>query len=179
MSLESIDKLRESLDERCKGGCVPLSQTRELWKLIDAVEAEVEDFAARKVLGAISNDVASGVEWVSMPADELAESYVKLPTDADGVPIHVDDLLRLHNGKTTAVRFITFNEAGWLINDAGWLPDRTTHYQPDTWEQIIKDAIREGMERQRDNYEQTGERCDSIGNADLVARCKKLAGDDA
>ena len=103
--------------------------------------------------------------------EEVAERYVELPVDADGVPIRVDDLLRLSNGKVTAVRFITFNDAGWLINESGWLPDRVTHYQPDSWERIIEDAIKVGY-ADADN-----ERLDGMRGT-LVARCRALAGDE-
>lgn len=98
---------------------------------------------------------------------ELDEHYVELPMDADGVPIGVDDLIKLPNGKITAVRFITFNDAGWLINESGWFPERVTHYQPDTWERIIEDAIHAGA---------TDVNNDVRGN--LVDRCRALAGDD-
>ena len=108
----------------------------EIWRFIDAVEREI------------------------------SERYVELPLDADGVPICVDDLLRLPNGKVTAVRFITFNDAGWLINDSGWFPDRVTHYQHDSWERIIEDAMA---------YKELPTDMDVQL---LVDRCRALAGED-
>lgn len=99
---------------------------------------------------------------------EIAERYQILPLDAGGVPIRVGDVLKLPNGEITAVRFITFNDAGWLVNESGWLPDKVTHQQPDTWERIIEDAMKLGY------TDPDNERLEKR----LLIRCKTLAGED-
>lgn len=109
--------------------------------------------------------------------DELREyvirvhrnGWVKLPVDADGVPIHVGDEVKLeHSGRVTTVTNINYNEYGWQVYCAeggGFDKDtRCRHVQPDTWERIIEDAA--NLVR-GDNESVVG----------LVERCRRLAGE--
>ena len=91
--------------------------------------------------------------------------YMMLPKDADGVPIHVGDVLEhtvdsTHHGK--ASRFMLESDGSWwvYVNSIGCKPSAYRHHTPDSWERIIADAA--------------ATRCDFD---DLVARCKALAGD--
>ena len=96
---------------------------------------------------------------------------VKLPLDADGVPIRPGETMRERSGNTFEVACLQlFGGAdNWLVlSDARSFstfrePHDITHVQPDTWERIIEDAI---------------DSCDSGETiAHLVARCRALAGD--
>lgn len=95
--------------------------------------------------------------------EQYRDGWIELPKDADGDYIHVGDMIKLPNCKREEVRFMTINGAGWLINEAGWLPCKVGHSKPDTWERIIEDAM--------------GRYSDADADA-LVARCKALAGED-
>ena len=71
----------------------------------------------------------------------------------------------------------------FYVEDGNELADWTgattkRHHAPDTWERIIRDAIGEGMARQRNNdSSECCERANPMNNDALVARCRALAGD--
>lgn len=116
--MNSIEKLRNELDARCKDGLVPLSQTRELWSFIDEIKREVE------------------------------ERYVELPTDADGAPIHIGDKITEggYSAVHTVKRMNFFSEDGWSIHtDIGFIeqPENAVihHYQPPTVEDVLEKAL--------------------------------------
>ena len=53
--------------------------------------------------------------------ETMAENgWVKLPVDADGVPIHIGDMVEYLTGGRDVVRFITLNGSGWTVNERGW-----------------------------------------------------------
>ena len=119
---------------------------------------------------------------MSMYADaieqELAERYVELPLDADGVPIHVGDVMKWANydeDLRPAIRtvdgvgeqtFFAWNEEGGKYAQYEAHAYRH-HHQPDTWERIIEDAAQFGHDS--DVY--------NIDMEKFVARCKALAGE--
>lgn len=104
--------------------------------------------------------------------ERIEREYVKLPVDADGVPIHVGD--RVENNERV-VRIV--------LTDDSWEPSvyveklpnvlheyfchEVSHYQPDSWERIIGDAVKNVM------YDHDNERIQQK----LVERCKRLAGE--
>ena len=102
-------------------------------------------------------------------ASERGDDWIKLPLDADGVPIHIGD--RMENNERVARIVLT---------DGSWEPsvyleklpnvlheyfcNEISHYHPDTWESIIEDAIGLG-----------GDGCYSNIDTDrLIVRCKAL-----
>lgn len=98
--------------------------------------------------------------------------YVMLPKDADGVPIHVGDVMEWPDGETFEVIGIGGNTL-FFIKDglAEWVDARNKrHHNPDTWERIIEDA-REYMLNIGGSYLWKNK------SDELVARCKALAGD--
>ena len=109
---------------------------------------------------------------------ELAERYVSLPLDADGVPIHVgdklkDDAMRKSDGE---VHRLMLENDGWYVgfSSGGWTLTRLHewhHQKPDTWEQIIDDA--EALAREWFNTDMS-ENEHAVGLDALVARCKAL-----
>ncbi|MGX8696320.1 MAG: hypothetical protein ACSW8D_08050 [Prevotella sp.] len=78
-------------------------------------------------------------------ASKRGDDWIKLPVDADGVPIHIGD--RMENNERVARIVLT---------DDSWEPsvyleklpnvlhecfcNEISHYHPDTWESIIEDA---------------------------------------
>lgn len=121
-------------------------------------------------------DEAEGAD----PDGFLYGDYVKLPVDADGVPIRVGDEMEVCS--TCSIEVIG---VGNVTEDDGtygvfcqredgryeWFNARFLHHvQPDSWESIIEDA-------------RTAEGCGSVGEFmerfgyKLVERCRRLAGD--
>lgn len=111
------------------------------------------------------NAIADAVE------QELVERYVAKPLDADGVPINVGDKMvgpylepSYVDGVGVGVFFVYDGESMYHGYDAQCY----RHYQCDTWERIIEDAL--GSRWSAPNEL-------SSDFTALVARCKKLAGD--
>ena len=92
--------------------------------------------------------------------------WVKLPVDADGVPIRVGDyvetLIEAFKGERGRVECLTLTEDGWCVD--GDAPSTVRHVQPDSWERIIEDAA-------------NLVRGDNESVVELVERCRRLAGE--
>jgi hypothetical protein len=63
--------------------------------------------------------------------------YVALPMDADGVPIHVGDMVEYLTGGRDVVRFITLNGSGWAVNERGWEARTMRHHHTPTVEDVL------------------------------------------
>lgn len=74
---------------------------------------------------------------------EIAERYMLLPVDADGVPIHVGDTIEYPNGKRDVVRFITVNDNMPTFNERGWVASKCRHIKPRTIEDVLTDLVNE------------------------------------
>lgn len=109
--------------------------------------------------------------------DAMLKEYVKLPVDADGVPIHVGDTVEEVGEDPTrytvcgvgtlqerpAVFYGNPSEYGYAD---GWdFAENVCHVQPDTWERIIEDAA-------------NLVRGDNESVVELVERCRRLAGEE-
>ena len=116
-------------------------------------------------------------EAIQYLGSEVAKKYVKLPVDADGIPIHVgDEVIDYCTPRTVAavsedsICLSGYEEGCYYRMGIAKNYHRT---KPDTWERIIADAIAEGYERIN--------LTDTIteSNDELIARCKKLAEEES
>lgn len=103
--------------------------------------------------------------------DAMLKEYVKLPVDADGVPIHVGDELTNGEDLPAKVRCMVLDESGWMVSTRelrgyGVPPATLRHHQPDSWERIMDDAEKLA-------------RGDNAAVMELVERCRRLAGERA
>lgn len=125
---------------------------------------------------------ASADDWLGQHEDAMAEhGWLRLPKGADGEYIHVGDELQWADDTDPSVAKVSYlqlnPDGSWYlgIRSRGlcYAPDVLSHYhapEPDTWERIIEDAMK-GADR--DGSPDTYQEC----VAELVARCKALAGD--
>lgn len=84
---------------------------------------------------------------------EVAERYMELPVDADGVPIRYGDSLsycgehgEVVTGKVCNMEYRerSYGEADWLVNVAGWIfPGDARHAKPRTIEDVLRDCCNE------------------------------------
>ena len=115
-------------------------------------------------------DAASGeVETADELRERMEREYIKAPVDADGVPIRVGDyvetLIEAFKGQRGRVEYLALTEDGWEVD--GEAPSTVRHIKPDSWERIIKDAVKLGYaDYPTTSYE-----------AELVGRCRRLAGE--
>ena len=146
------DELREYAD-----GWRDRSCHERLLAIADRIDAEHE----KAVTAARSNGITS---YGSM----VAREYVKLPVDADGVPIRLGDKVKLGDGTFEVRRLELYDMDSWDVLDRfgeTFSPFYMHHVQPDTWERIIEDAA-------------NLVRGDNESVVELVERCRRLAGEE-
>ena len=79
---------------------------------------------------------------------EIAERYMELPADADGVPIHVGDKMQYHGDKPFTVCAVapgvihewTESRIGERVETYHYTPAQCKHYKPRTIEDVLQDA---------------------------------------
>jgi len=107
-------------------------------------------------------------------ADRIDANTVELPKDADGVPIHVGDLVYLDNGHRACVTEIDIKDSGVAIDcwdgsrHASCHPDGITRNFPDSWK-LIADDLDEIVDAARS----ADDSCEKL--ADIADRIRKLA----
>ena len=89
---------------------------------------------------------------------EVSERYMLLPVDADGVPIHMDDMLKSENAsKPFIVESMTFADS-WTVwdreNGATRWPSECHHVKPRTIEDVLRDCCNEWNEHCGSEWEQ-------------------------
>ena len=158
-----------------------------------SIADELREWAARELAGwkmarerfdeltAIAGRIDAEYQKAIRELNNLADTSVLLPVDADGVPVRLNDLMEWPDHTRDPFEVIAIGNGTLHYVEDGeiqWTSAETKrHYTPDTWERIIRDAIGEGMARELSNYNGGYDRSDSLSNASLVARCKALAGD--
>lgn len=156
-------ELRESMVDDARG-LLYIGETAlaDLCDAIDAVHAnlEAENESLRRELDRVLGE------------QEDRDGWVRLPVDADGVPVRLDDLMEWPDGSDEPFEVVGIgNGMLYYIDDDGiqWTRAETKrHFQPDTWERVIEDALSA-------KWSSRGER--SADFDALVARCRALAGD--
>ena len=128
------DELRECINERGV-----FAQPSRLLRIADRIDAEHE----RATAGCIHYDperhycaVHGGTE----------HGWVRLPVDADGVPIRIGDRIEYLTGGRDIVRFVTLNGDGWMVNERGWKPCTMRHYAPPTVEDVLTEFAQRNAE---------------------------------
>ena len=95
-------------------------------------------------LKAICKHFGVSVEWSAEDAakkvlEALERDYMRLPCDADGVPIHVGDSIEYPNGTHDVVRFITVNDNVPTFNESGWVASKCRHVKPRTVDDVMSE----------------------------------------
>lgn len=165
--------ITEAIRSRVESGWDPWPEARE-WLLgkcdtIDAIHARLE--AAYDRLRAEHASMAAALDRAEGEHDFAPEShYMMLPKDADGMPVHIGDVMK---GELIGGGYgEPFTVVGYVMSNGELEPmdehknprkrKYSHHHTPDTWERIIEDAMTGYTDGEFDK---------------LVARCKALAGD--
>lgn len=69
----------------------------------------------------------------------IADRYMELPLDIDGVPIRVGDTIEYPNGRRDVVRFITVNDNMPTFNELGWVASKCRHVKSETIEDVLRE----------------------------------------
>lgn len=111
-------------------------------------------------------------------ADRIDAEMVELPRDADGVPIHVRDMVYLDDGRRACAAEIGIKDEYVLINcwDGSryvvYPPSDITHNRPDSLERIADE-----LEKWCDSADVDGDTCGKP--RDLAERIRRLAKEEA
>ena len=128
----------------------------------------------------IDSGFVSADDWLTQNEDEMAEhGWVRMPRDADDVPIRIGDVMEWPDGSTAEVVGIGLDTFFYVEdgNDkADWTVASTKrHHAPDTWERIIEDA--RTCTGSAGNYTSVPSMRWTSEMDALVARCRALAGE--
>ena len=111
------------------------SLKNELERIADRIDAEHE----RATAGCIHYDPDR--HYCSVHGD-TDNGWVRLPKDADGVPIRVgDEMVCINNGEHCPVEYIVLTEDGWEVD--GESPASMRHYHTPTVESILREFVEE------------------------------------
>lgn len=126
------------------------------------------------------------------------DSYMKLPLDADGVPIRIGDKVNVDGDAMTVLGYRLHDDMLLLVTEDKKSPlfftpepSRVRHFKPepvDSWAKLEEDAKQQscwyfGIDRPTAScddcphgHRQTGRQCWQNARLDMIARAKKLAG---
>ena len=97
-----------------------------------------------------NNHNVSFVWQLSTIADEIeaeiADNYMRLPVDADGVPIHVGDVMTLRHGKTCEVVAVSETQfTGKKVGSENCVchANLHRHVKPDPLKELLNDHLQE------------------------------------
>lgn len=144
--MKSIDKLRRHVYDT-----LTRSAAYHINDMIDAIEREVEEMRDREYQNG-REDAKGAVEFADRlcRASERREDvtlwgvdYTPLPEDADGVPIHVGDVMEWIDEPDVSrvVSSIQLAGDGWwvYINGTGRRPDKYRHHHAPTVEDVLRE----------------------------------------
>lgn len=109
-------------------------------------------------------------------ADEIEAAYMKLPVDADGVPIRPGDTLVRGDYMPFKVLSIDYNDDGVRVfneNSFGITPCEYRHAKPDRVKELLKELMGETVEWCHYSGPMSGTRVQSEIIADYAERIRK------
>lgn len=122
-------------------------------------------------------------DWKGNAEGFEPDAYMRLPVDADGVPIRIGDEVNIDGDAMTVLGYRLRNDMLFLVVEDKKMglffapdPSRVRHFKPepaDSWEKLEEDAnlgCRDYCEKHR------LEECDYNMRVHILARAKKLAG---
>lgn len=137
-------------------------------------------------------------DWKGNAEGFQPDAYMKLPVDADGVPIRIGDEMDVDGDAMTVVGYRLYDGTLFLIvKESGSnctyspKPSGVRHFKcdpPDSWEKLEEDAKKHvcsyfGIDQDTASCKdcphgskRTGRTCWQDARLDMVARAKKLAG---
>lgn len=99
----------------------------------------------------IDTEHRSALEKLAAQVDESEDGWVRLPLDADGVPIRVGERVQLIGNDPSTVSHMSLADDGWRVHvkyDGGlWTgsgePSRIRHHCAQTVEDVLREFARE------------------------------------
>lgn len=115
--------------------------------------------------------------------EALDWGWMRLPVDADGVPIRIGDEVKLHEkGSNLTVRGVGVNSAGnpviWGVRELNTqttrhrITDEITHVKPDTVESLLDEFMKDAVDIASDKHDVDWE---ELGKLSIAINADKLA----
>lgn len=135
-------------------------------------------------------------DWKGNAEGFQPDAYMKLPLDADGVPIRIGDKMDIDGDAMTVLGYRLYNGTLLLIVKKGESdltytpkPSEIRHFKPepaDSWEKLEKDAMGRACELAGSGHLRCGDcewgkegiGCQAMARLEILKRAKKLAGID-
>jgi hypothetical protein len=176
-----IERIRSSITDELREWAhgftdLYVSNERQLLAIADRIDEHADKNALSEYMRGYNTgfDAASAeVESADELRERMEREYIKMPVDADGKVIHVEDEVELLDGsKRFKAEWLEWDGEDWVVHEtigygAYHEPSSLRHVKPDSWERIIQDAVKLGYA----DYPTT------CYEAELVQRCKRLAGE--
>lgn len=147
---------------------------------LDSIADRIDEQREKDALGEYTrgynagfNAASDGCEDADKLRERIEREYIKAPVDVDGKVIQVEDEVELLDGsKRFKAEWLEWDGEDWVVHEtigygAYHEPSSLRHVKPDSWEQIIQDAVKLGYADYPTTYQE----------AELVERCKRLAGE--
>ncbi len=189
--------ISRDLREWCDEADVDVDSSGELRAIADRIDREMEEKERLKKENA--ELTAELDDWNGNAEGFQPYAYMRLPLDADGVPVRIGDKMDVDGDCMNVLGYRLYNgELLLLVKKAEGdfsvytqKPSSVRHYKyskPDSWEKLEVDATQQsceyfGMDRTTAScdycphgWEQTGRACWQNARLDMIARAKKLAG---
>lgn len=125
-----------------------------------------------------SDDAVCTTATLYFLADRIDREMVELPRDANGVPIHVTDLVYMDDGRRACVTEIDIERECEAIDcwdgskHVAYHPSGITHERPDSWELIADD-----LDEMVDAADSADDMCEILAN--FADRIRRLAAREA
>lgn len=118
-------------------------------------------------------------------ADSIEQYYIELPTDKDGKQLYIGSAVYDKDGNIYYVQGVSAGEQNVFLAKFGEGTDCAKLYRsqdftkekPDSWEQIIRYATTVGCAYLGDTEEDSAFDKLAAERQELIARCRKLAGE--
>lgn len=133
-------------------------------------------------------------DWKGNAEGFQPDAYMKLPVDADGVPVCIGDKVNVDGDAMTVLGYRLYNGTLLLIVKKGDSnltytpkPSEIRHFKyarPDSWEKLEKDAMGRACELAGSGHLRCGDckwgkegiGCQAMARLEILKRAKKLAG---
>ena len=159
---------------------VPYKYGHQLTAIADRIDAEheakVSYWQGASYKDGYDEGFASADDWLGQHEDAMAEhGWIRLPLDADGVPIHVGDVVEYADNPTElfTASYIELEKNGWWVFGGvmGRRPDNYRHHHEPTVEDVLRELLDEAehfhsLEEERDAISEYAKRLTLAGDAE-------------
>ena len=94
-------------------------------------------------------------EYIDEIECEIAERYVPMPVDGDGVTIHIGDVVAAQDEQPFEVRAFQLDALGWFAIErlgSQWHVNQLRHVKPRMLEDVLRELMEDAREDLRNDF---------------------------